>query len=281
MKDWKQWCNSQAAWYDSNLLSVKISIGDDSTMAYATPGGNDKPLALLVHGFSGDHSGLVFLARELVDKYRIVLIDLPWHGRSSLFEKKTNDDIDDVVVRVTQAVQDLFGSIDLIIGHSLGCGIVSMMTSQLPYAKTVLLCPVWTPSTEYKFLNWMVQRSRLVARAQNSRTISPVLGLFLLRQRTKPAFYRMLRDSLYQYRPDKDVVFRRKHLLNFVFQHCATTTFSPTVVIAGTKDKTARERDQHSIEEKFPGATVIMIPGGHLLPIESPELIAQSIIQNI
>ena len=76
----------------------------------------EKPLALLVHGWSGRGTQLASFVTPLLDAgYRVLSFDAPAHGKSS--GKQTNlYEVADVIV----ALQKLYGDIEAVITHSFG-----------------------------------------------------------------------------------------------------------------------------------------------------------------
>jgi len=75
-----------------------------------------KPLLLLVHGWSGRGTQLGSFVQPLLDAgYRVLSFDLPAHGKSS--GKNTNLY---EVAKVIKTLPDIFGSIEAVISHSFG-----------------------------------------------------------------------------------------------------------------------------------------------------------------
>jgi len=69
-------------WDAKNLKRIEIRHGENIASVWHTR--SDKPLIVMVHGISGDHSGMVPLATELVQQYQIAIVELPGHGDSDM-----------------------------------------------------------------------------------------------------------------------------------------------------------------------------------------------------
>ena len=97
---------------------------------------------ILLHGFPGNHLGLIRLANHIGNNYRIIIPDLPACGSSDLLEGKHNlknysDWLNDFLTKL---------SIDeaIIIGHSFGSRIALVFTNHYPkkVKGLVLITPV-------------------------------------------------------------------------------------------------------------------------------------------
>jgi len=104
---------------------------------------NQKPAIILLHGFPGNHMGLISLANYIGDKnHRLIIPDLPACGRSDSLNKKHNlKNYSDWLNDFLEAL-----SIDqvIIIGHSFGSRIALVFTNYYPkrVKKLVLITPV-------------------------------------------------------------------------------------------------------------------------------------------
>ena len=279
MNNWRRWSQSEQAWYRKNITSVPLLGGDEVIMAYFGAD-NGKPVALVIHGFSGDHSGMLFLTRQLERHYRVVLLDLPCHGRSSLAAVNSATELGAMMAEAARQIQEITGDISVIMGHSIGCSIVSMLSPHFPAAKTIGICPVKTPSFSYRQFHTLLRHSAALALLQDTRLVSPLLGMALLKKRDRKSVRRVLYDARYKHRPSSQAVLARRRLLDIVFAYSEKVSFSPNLVIAGASDKTAHERTSSSLQRVFAASTVVMLPGGHLLPLESPEVIAHTIFEH-
>lgn len=51
----------------------------------------------------------------------------------------------------------------------------------------------------------------------------------------------------------------------------------PCLVVSGTRDRTVRPAASADLAARIPGAVLHTLPGGHLLPVEHPQLLAEQI----
>src|SRR3989344_1825037 len=95
---------------------------------------------ILIHGFPGNHHGLVELARSL-DNYRLILPDLPASGESeALAGKHTLSNIGDWL---NEFLEKLSIEKTIILGHSFGARAALVFAGQHPgkVEKLILITP--------------------------------------------------------------------------------------------------------------------------------------------
>jgi pimeloyl-ACP methyl ester carboxylesterase len=101
------------------------------------------PVALFVHGWSGNAGDMAPLAAEFVRAgYRAVLFDMPGHGDSA--PRPTNLL---VYMRTIAAVAELTGAVDTLVGHSLGGTATALAVGQrlVTPKRAVLVAPGVSP----------------------------------------------------------------------------------------------------------------------------------------
>jgi pimeloyl-ACP methyl ester carboxylesterase len=103
-------------------MTTKTMVTKNGTSLSYVDKGEGKPV-VLVHGFVGDHHYWDYVIEPLAQNYRVIAIDLPGHGLSSLSsEISTTEDYADEIASLVQNLQ--LTKISLI-GHSLG-GYITM-----------------------------------------------------------------------------------------------------------------------------------------------------------
>lgn len=135
-------------WTKKNLRFHKTKHGRQATAVWCTKD-ESKPLAVLVHGINGDRHGLVPLAAELENEYRLAIVELPGHGRSGPLPLPTSASLEVWFEDILKQVEKQFGPASFIAAHSFGC-LAVISPSVLRRRKVVLLCPVPTPSQTYQ-----------------------------------------------------------------------------------------------------------------------------------
>lgn len=82
-----------AMYVEQSLARVEekeVQVGDHQ-MRYLIGGPGDAPVLLLLHGFGGDKTNWMRMARPLTEKYRIVVPDLPGFGESTRLPNASYD----------------------------------------------------------------------------------------------------------------------------------------------------------------------------------------------
>lgn len=120
--------------------SVRSDVGETATWFVGSAG----PRILLVHGFRGDHHGLMAIAGALPNA-QIVIPDLPGYGKTPEFQGPHNlENYGDWLVDFVKRS----GPYDLVLGHSFGTLVVAAASARGLTAKTVLLNPITTRATD-------------------------------------------------------------------------------------------------------------------------------------
>lgn len=85
----------------------------------AGPGG--APRIVFIHGLGGSQSTWQVVLGDLVERYRVVAIDLPGHGASDKSDPSTADySLEGLTTAVAGAIEQLNAGPAIIVGHSLG-----------------------------------------------------------------------------------------------------------------------------------------------------------------
>jgi pimeloyl-ACP methyl ester carboxylesterase len=246
----------------------------------------DTRTILVIHGFRGDHHGLLRVADQLPDM-RIIMPDLPGFGSSGPFRSGTHS-----VARYGQFITEFMAALGLgpdtvLLGHSFGSIIAAHFTADHPAAVNplILINPIAAPALEGPkgiMTRLAVLYYRLAARLPRA------LGLALLRS---PLIVRVMSEAMAK-TGDRDLrrfihgqhhayfsaFANRDSLLESftasVSSHVAEVAGRlalPVLLIAGEKDEIATLPDQHRLLALLPDAELHVIPDvGHLIHYETP-----------
>lgn len=253
----------------------------------------DAPTVLAVHGFRGDHHGLLRIADHLPGM-RLVMPDLPGFGKSAAFESEPHT-VDSYVefLHGFMAATGL-GADTVLLGHSFGSIIASHFVAADPDAvlKLILINPIAAPALEgpkglltrlaviyYQVsarlperLGLAVLRSPLIVRLMSitmAKTRDPQLRRFIHGQHHSYFSAFANRDALQE-------SFRASVGSNV--REVATRLELPVLLVAGEKDEIAVLKDQHLLLGELPHGTLCVIPDvGHLIHYETPEPAAAAI----
>ncbi|WP_454698695.1 alpha/beta fold hydrolase [Arthrobacter humicola] len=242
---------------------------------------------LVIHGFRGDHHGLLRVADQLPDM-RLIMPDLPGFGSSGAFT-----DGEHSVARYGQFIRDFMTALGLgpetvLLGHSFGSIIASHFVAANPGAvfPLILINPIAAPALEGPK---GVMTKLAVFYYEASARLPRPLGLYLLRSRL---IVRVMSVAMAKTR-DKQLrrfihgqhsayfsAFANRDSLLESFKASVGSNVSevaadlalPVLLVAGEKDEIAMLPDQHKLKALLPDGTLEVIPGvGHLIHYETPE----------
>jgi pimeloyl-ACP methyl ester carboxylesterase len=248
---------------------------------------SDTRTILVVHGFRGDHHGLLRVADQLPDM-RLIMPDLPGFGSSAAFEADVHS-----VERYGRFIAELMAALDLgpgtvLLGHSFGSIVASHFVAGNPgaVANLILINPIAAPALEGakglmtklailyyqaaarlpRRLGQALLRSQLIVRVMSeamAKTPDKALRRFVHAQHS--AYFSAFadRDSLLE-------AFKAS-VGNNVSEVASRLTL-PVLLIAGEQDEIAALADQHKLLALLPDGHLDVIPGvGHLIHYETPE----------
>ncbi len=265
-------------WFEQHLTRVVIADGDSHVSVWCSAP-SDKPLILLVHGISGDHMGLVPLAKELANDYRVALLDLPGHGKTdaiSLPDAKTLQRwFDATITRIEKEI----GIVSAIAAHSFGCSAV-LSKHTVTHRSVILLNPVPTPSGAYAtYARIIMDSAHFWAHIYNWTPFVLLRGMTLAKITTRDALRRIRWTGLHS-RPSFDQSIFQAGLVDMILDGSAydsTKNSHVKLVVCGMYDTIARERDSLDMETVFGSSRAVFLRGGHLVPIETPDRVAELI----
>jgi pimeloyl-ACP methyl ester carboxylesterase len=242
---------------------------------------------LVIHGFRGDHHGLLRVADQLPEM-RLIMPDLPGFGSSEAFV-----DGEHSVRRYGQFISDFMAALGLgpdtvLLGHSFGSIIAAHFVADHPLAvrPLILINPIAAPALEGP--KGLMTRLAVLYYRLSARLPRP-LGLLLLRS---PLIVRVMSVAMAKTK-DKDLLrfihgqhhayfsaFANRESLLESFTASVSSNVAevaaklrlPVLLVAGEKDEIALLRDQHKLAGLLPDGTLEVIPGvGHLIHYETPE----------
>lgn len=256
-------------WGEKHLHQRMLTVEGSEVSYWVTDQRPQFQTVLLVHGITGDHNGLIPLARELYATHDIILLELPGHGSSDQRPLKNAQDFQAWFEETFAALEEAVGSIDSIVAHSFGCSAVLKNTK----ATIILLCPVPTPSRLYRQYAEIIMRlAPFWALFYSWKLFVLLRGRALRKVRTREARQRV-RWVGFQSRASYAQIVYQARLVTIILDRTGYSNVSDKLklIVCGLEDTTAQERDSAELEAFFPGVQIEFLRGGHLLPIESPE----------
>lgn len=247
----------------------------------------DTRTILVVHGFRGDHHGLLRVADQLPGM-RLIMPDLPGFGSSEAFGADAHS-----VQRYGRFLAELMAALGLgpqtvLLGHSFGSIIASHFVAANPGAvdSLILVNPIAAPALEgakglmtklailyYEAaarlprpLGQALLRSQLIVRVMSeamAKTPDKALRRFVHAQHSAYFSTFANRDSLLE-------AFKASVGSNVA--EVARQLTLPVLLVAGEQDEIAALADQHKLLALLPDGRLDVIPGvGHLIHYETPE----------
>ena len=258
--------------------------------AQVTPGTRT---ILVVHGFRGDHHGLLRVADQLTDM-RLIMPDLPGFGSSAAFED-TEHSVDAYGRFLSSFMAALgLGPDTVLLGHSFGSIIASHFVAANPGAvsELILINPIAAPALEgpkgvmtklavfyYEAAARLPQRLGLAL--LRSQAIVRVMSVTMAKTGDKDVrrFVHAQHSAYFSSFADRDSLLQAfKASVGSNVSEVAGHLTLPVLLIAGEKDEIAMLPDQHKLAARLPDVTLEVIPGvGHLIHYETPEPAARYI----
>ena len=107
-------------WSEAQLKHTPLKKDGHTTSVWQTSG-SDLPLLVLLHGISGDYSGLVPLAQELAKDFRLAIVELPGHGKSDPTPLPGAPELQRWFNETLELIEVELGEVTAICAHSFGC----------------------------------------------------------------------------------------------------------------------------------------------------------------
>jgi len=273
------------------MTSSQISLFGSQVhyWAYGPAGGR---AVLMVHGFRGNHLGLLKIIDGL-EEYRFIVPDLPGFGVSTPMTELPHTAAG-YAAFVEAFITGLQLDKPVLLGHSYGSVIASRVAATEPglVSELVLVSPIATaPSAGLNHLVSMFVEGyywlgthlpeRLGTRVLMSRTFNRLMSLTLTKTRD-PA----TRRAIYRHHLGDLQFAQNRRVITESFPDSIAKTAADeaeriphrTLLIAGEKDALSPARSQRGLAARLPQGSLVLIPHvGHLVHLEAPREAAQAI----
>ncbi len=241
---------------------------------------------LVIHGFRGDHHGLLRVADQLPEM-RLIMPDLPGFGSSAAFVGAKHS-----VERYGRFIGDFMAALELgpetvLLGHSFGSIIASHFVADHPGAvsELILINPIAAPALEgpkglmtklavlyYEAAARLPRRpgqallrSQLIVRVMSE-------AMAKTKDKTLRRFVHAQHSAYFSAFADRDSLLEAfKASVGSNVSEVAPRLRLPVLLIAGELDEIAMLPDQHKLAARLPDGILEVIPGvGHLIHYETP-----------
>ncbi|MDO4902373.1 MAG: alpha/beta hydrolase [bacterium] len=240
---------------------------------------DNKPLAVLIHGFGGNAYGMSFLGRELARDFRILLLEMPNHGKSDFLSIKKAEDLRNWNREIMEKIEQRFGAISLIVCHSMGCFSPSKdFSERIP---TALINPVFqTPSKA--ILGVKINSISAIGALTNLPIFSPIKALFLIKIWRAQSVKNVFENMIFSFASPLKFARQAKMAQIPLSEPFFSGEYSAvSMIFHGSRDKLTLPLSKQNKAKYFPQTKIISLDTGHLAPIEIPEIIAREIRDNL
>ncbi|WP_337925015.1 alpha/beta hydrolase [Arthrobacter jiangjiafuii] len=250
-------------------------------------GAAGQPPIFMVHGFRGDHHGLLRIV-EALPQHRILVPDLPGFGSADPLPQ--THDVGAYAGFVSAALAGGvpgLGSDTVLLGHSFGSIIASRVAAEHPelLSELILVNPICEPALEgSKAITSKAAELYYLAAARLPERIGMALlqhraivrGMSIFMAKTRdPALRRWIHDQHRAYFSafaNRDVVldaFRAS--ISATVRDAAAQLRMPVLLIAAERDDLGSVAGQRKLAGLIPDAELAVLPGvGHLVHYEAP-----------
>jgi pimeloyl-ACP methyl ester carboxylesterase len=237
-------------------IACLISEGDS---------GVHKRSLIFIHGSGGDHTAWLNQYAQLKNKYKLVAVDLPGHGRS---EGSGEKHIKDYCVWIKNLLEVLELNDPILIGHSLGAAIALQFAVDHPGEISGIVClggGMKMPVNPF-FLDFLKTNP-----TQMPAEITELICKYSLAKENRSRLSAVLQKSISQSKVD--ILYGDLSACNELdLTGEAEKIKVPVLIICGAGDKMTPPDLSRELAAKIKGAGLEIIAGaGHMVMIERPE----------
>lgn len=264
----------------------------NKTIYYSYNDNPKLPVIIMIHGFRGTHHGLDLIAKGL-DKYRVIVPDLPGFGESAALNVKHS--INNYVIWLGEFIAGLeLSQPPILLGHSFGSIIVSHYAVQKPttISKLIIVNPIGSPALQgpkaimtqlARMYYWLGDNlpEKTGTKLLSAKPIVMAMSISMAKTRDKKT-----RKYIHQQHLSHFSTFASRKVISEAFDASVTNNVRdvadkitvPTLLIAGKRDDITPIIKQYELAKLFKDSKIDVIDKvGHLTHYETPSAVAQSI----
>lgn len=240
-----------------------------------------RPAVVLLHGLGGDAKFWTVEQPALARHYRVLAIDLRGSGLSR--GSTSAFSIDELASDVLHVLDEAGLASAHIVGFSLGGTVAQAIALKAPRRVDRLVLAATFPSVNAQSRLFLQALASLYRSGATSRQMYELIvpWLFSTGFLSSPEAVPYL--AYVEDPTDLQTPADWLRLLDAMLAHDATARLGtirvPTLVIAGDEDRLASLDDARALGDGIPEATLKVLPGGHLMNVESPDAFLSSIRQ--
>ena len=272
---------------DYQRIEVKSS---QDTKAYCWTAGDKKnPPLLLVPGFTGTHTDLMAIAKDLTSKYFVIVPDMPGWGESPRFSQGLT--IENYAVYVKSLTEQLKIEKITYAGHCMGATIGIEFANQFPEKIKdlfLLSAPNLGGTLSDKLLIFMAdsalyfpKKVRPLFYLWRNRYTCALANIFVIRCIGKMRKLKLIMHYvLVQGDANEDSIEEAWiSLIHYNYKKTAEVK-APVHIIHGNEDILINKKQVEKLHSFLPTATVdYVLNSGHMPPVENPQGVASAILK--
>lgn len=245
-------------------------------MHFEESGSGDVPIIFL-HYFGGSSRTWKPVVDLLKDRFRCIAIDLPGFGSSSPLPSPAS--VERVAGKVNALLEKLRLKKYVLVGHSMGGKIAMQIATASPPTVRQLILVAPSPPTPEPMSEQ--ETKELLAAFGNAQAFEKIAKGLVAEPLVETALKKIVDDNLRIQQPawaDWIEAGSKEDISTTVKK-----IHAPVLVISGEKDPNfSTQFLQKEVGGHLPGARFVEIKNaGHLLPVEAPEMLAQTIVRTI
>jgi magnesium chelatase accessory protein len=245
----------------------------------------DGPTVLLLHGTGGSTHSWAACTASLARRYRVVAIDLPGHGFTEAADPAARAPQPFALPAMASAVAALLRHLGVLprfaVGHSAGMPVLMQLALQRDIAPQHLLgvCPAlvappaWYVQLLAPVLAAVVESDAVAAGGAWVAQRTPLVR-FMLESAGSPLTAPQLARYEWLCRQPDHVHAALSMMSRWdlpALMREAATLRTPLTLLAGRADRWVPLAALRRAARRLPAATLVDVPGGHLLPEERPD----------
>jgi len=256
----------------SGLSKKSIQVEDHKV--YYLEGGRGETVVLL-HGIFSEKDHFVDFARELTDRYRVVIPDIPGFGESTRLAGGQYD-----YVTQGKRLQIFFDALGLdnfhIAGNSMGGTLAALYSIQHPDRVKSLAfigAPHGVKTPLPSLMENLVEQKLAPLVVRSPEQFEAMLGMLFFKRPFIPyPVLQKARTLSIQLADDNARIFWRQHEDRYLLHDNLPLITVPTLTIWGENEQIFHPSGAQVLKEQRPDQTVIIMPEtGHLPQMEKPK----------
>lgn len=243
--------------------------------------GPNAPAVLLLHGLGGDARFWLAEQGTLARSFRVLAVDFRGSGQSISSDAPfaVQDLVNDVVEVLDEAGVERAG----VVGFSMGGIVAQALGLVAPDRVTRLVLAATFAKVNAQarlFLQALgsLYRSGATARQMYDLIVPWLYSIAFLSGPRAAAFIDYVEDPC-DHQPPEDWLRLLDALLGYDGSGRLGDIRAPTLVIAGREDRLASSCDAEILAAGIRGAVLEVVPGGHLMHIESPDVFIGHVVR--